>query len=329
MFNAEQLFLLNEDYKDLGAASKARYKEKRPQFANFNFSSNNVKGNVKDLDFEDPLHPYTRRQTLYKKGHILHKSFYMIELSKSDYFIYISAYDMQESANKFNKRMPLDQGFRLLQQYEFNYDLFAQSVRLDFKNHQLYLTSEKIPLASLESLRQKQQQQSDSAQMPFMDLEQSNEDTNHQNLTDTDPSNGRNQPNLIVNEYSSPNHDGSSGTMLLHQSAESRQISNFTTGKINPTLNPAKPGNSQPVLMTPKTYNRNKESIEEDVNEDNESRLNQSKYNASTSVINKSETVNVDEGSTSQTQKISESIHFVKSDGNTDKKENLKKDNQI
>lgn len=41
---------------------------KNPRFASLNFSAVNDKENVRDLDFEDPNHPFTARKVVYKKG---------------------------------------------------------------------------------------------------------------------------------------------------------------------------------------------------------------------------------------------------------------------
>ena len=77
--------------------------DKYPKFANFNFSSRNMKENVKDFDFEDPLHPYTRRRIMFKKGMVLQQGFFIVELSQSQNHFFISAYDLQSNSNKFVK----------------------------------------------------------------------------------------------------------------------------------------------------------------------------------------------------------------------------------
>ena len=74
-------------------------------FANFNFSSRNRTENVKDIDFEDPMHPFTRRRIMLKKGIQLDQGFYIIELSKTNSHFYLVAYDIQNSDNKFVKTM--------------------------------------------------------------------------------------------------------------------------------------------------------------------------------------------------------------------------------
>ena len=48
--------------------STDNYLSKNPRFASLNFSALNDKENVRDLDFEDPNHPFTSRKVVYKKG---------------------------------------------------------------------------------------------------------------------------------------------------------------------------------------------------------------------------------------------------------------------
>ena len=74
-----------------------RVRDRNNQFGNLNFTSSNQEENVKTHDFEDPLHPFTRRRILFKKGIELDEDqgFYLVEISKSEKLLFIVAYDIQ------------------------------------------------------------------------------------------------------------------------------------------------------------------------------------------------------------------------------------------
>jgi hypothetical protein len=68
----------------------------KQNFLNNNFGARNLGDNVKDLDFEDPRHPFSQRKILFKKGIELDDEYgyYLIEISQTKYFMFFVAYDV-------------------------------------------------------------------------------------------------------------------------------------------------------------------------------------------------------------------------------------------
>ena len=69
---------------------------------------------MKDLDFEDPRHPFSQRKILFKKGiELAEAGYYLIEISQTKLHIFIVAHDFQNQTNfgqKYFKKLPIAQG---------------------------------------------------------------------------------------------------------------------------------------------------------------------------------------------------------------------------
>jgi hypothetical protein len=108
-----------------------------------------LKENVRDFDFEDSDHPFTQRRILFKKGVELEdeQGFYLIEISKSNKFMFVVAYDVQNMGAKYIKHLDVDQGLEMLKNYKYNIDEIAKNIRINVRKRKLYLNENYISSA--------------------------------------------------------------------------------------------------------------------------------------------------------------------------------------
>jgi len=97
---------------------------------------------VKDLDFENHKHPFSRRQVIFKKGIEIEgerpneTQHYLLEISQSvsaasnNGSLFIVAYDVLENNSKFMKRLPLAIGLDFLDRNDYNLDKVAAALRV-------------------------------------------------------------------------------------------------------------------------------------------------------------------------------------------------------